>query len=121
MKAWLLLVNALYFLFGASMYMGTMWVLRFFLYPDLADADAGQRRPALRAPTILATKFFTVVVPPMFLSGIVLVVTEWGDRLVLARRRLPGRHRGAHLRRASRSSSRSTRRSAAASSTARPG
>jgi hypothetical protein len=33
-------------------------------------------------PTILATKFFTVVVPPMFLTALVLVVTEWGDYLM---------------------------------------
>jgi len=81
-KAWLLLANALYFLFGASMYMGTMWVLRFFLYPtwrSLTPDNVGQH---FGTPTILATKFFTVVVPPMFLSAIVLVVSEWGDRLV---------------------------------------
>ena len=79
MKEWLLLVNALYFLFGASMYMGTMWVLRFFLYPTwrvLTPENVGQH---FGVPTLLATKFFTIVVPPMFLSGIVLVVTEWGE------------------------------------------
>jgi hypothetical protein len=81
-KAWLLLANATYFLFGASMYMGTMWVLRFFLYPtwrSLTPDNVGQH---FGTPTILATKFFTVVVPPMFLTAIVLVVSEWGDRLV---------------------------------------
>jgi hypothetical protein len=78
-KAALLLLNTLYFLFGASMYMGTMWVLRFFLYPTwrvLTPENVGQH---FGVPTILATKFFTVVVPPMFLSGIILVVSEWGD------------------------------------------
>jgi len=80
-KEVLLLVNALYFLFGATMYMGTMWVLRFFLYPTwrvLTPDNVGQH---FGVPTLLATKFFTMVVPPMFLSGIVLVVSEWGNRL----------------------------------------
>lgn len=82
MKGVLLLVNALYFLFGATMYMGTMWVLRFFLYPTwrgLTPANVGEH---FGVPTLVATKFFTVVVPPMFLSAVVLVVTEWGDPLV---------------------------------------
>jgi uncharacterized membrane protein len=78
-KAALLLVNALYFLFGASMYMGTMWVLRFFLYPTWRSLTPDNVGEHFGVPTILATRFFTVVVPPMFLSGIVLVATEWGD------------------------------------------
>jgi len=82
MKEWLLLLNAVYFLFGATVYVGTMWVLRFFLYPTwrlLTPEDVGQH---FGVPTLLATKFFTIVVPPMFLSGIALVVSEWGDPLV---------------------------------------
>ncbi len=30
-------------------------------------------------PTSAATRFFLVVVPIMFFSGIVMVITEWGD------------------------------------------
>jgi Domain of unknown function (DUF1772) len=79
MKETLLLANALYFLFGATMYMGTMWVLRFFLYPTWQVLTPENVYQHFGVPTIIATKFFTVVVPPMFLSGIVLVVTEWGE------------------------------------------
>jgi uncharacterized membrane protein len=82
MKGTLLLVNAVYFLFGATMYMGTMWVLRFFLYPTWRGLTPDNVGEHFGVPTIIATKFFTVVVPPMFLSGIVLVVSEWGDPLV---------------------------------------
>jgi uncharacterized membrane protein len=78
-KEVLLLVNALYFLFGATMYMGTMWVLRFFLYPTWQVLTPENVYQHFGVPTIIATKFFTVVVPPMFLSGIVLVVSEWGE------------------------------------------
>jgi hypothetical protein len=81
-KAALLLVNALYFLFGATMYMGTMWVLRFFLYPTWRSLTPDNVFQHFGVPTLLATKFFTFVVPPMFLSGIVLVVSEWGEPLV---------------------------------------
>jgi uncharacterized membrane protein len=34
-------------------------------------------------PTTLATRFFTVVVPLMFISGIVLVWSEWGSWYVV--------------------------------------
>lgn len=83
MKEWLLLVNALYFLFGATMYVGTMWVLRFFLYPTWTTLTPDNVDDHFGVPTTLATQFFTVVVPPMFLSGGILVWSEWGDRMVI--------------------------------------
>jgi hypothetical protein len=82
-KQTLLLVNALYFLFGATMYVGTMWVLRLFLYPTWKSLTPENVYEHFGIPTILATKFFTMVVPPMFLSGLILVVSEWGDPLML--------------------------------------
>jgi hypothetical protein len=84
MKDTLLLVNAMYFLFGASMYMGTMWVLRFFLYPTWRALTPENVQQHFGVPTILATRFFTAVVPLMFVSGGVLVATEWGGGLVVA-------------------------------------
>jgi uncharacterized membrane protein len=83
MKETLLLVNTLYFLFGATMYMGTMWVLRFFLYPTWRALTPENVDAHFGVPTTLATKFFTVVVPVMFLSGIVLVWSEWGSWYVV--------------------------------------
>ena len=82
MKAALLLINALYFLFAATMYMGTMWVLRFFLYPTWRTLTPDNVDQHFRAPIASATKFFTIIVPPMLLSALVLVVSEWGDTLV---------------------------------------
>lgn len=83
MKEGLLLANALYFLFGATMYVGTMWVLRFFLYPTWRVLTPDNVNDHFGVPTILATKFFTFVVPPMFLSGGIMVWSEWGNRLVI--------------------------------------
>jgi len=82
MKEWLLLVNALYFLFAATMYLGTMWVLRLFLYPTWRTLTPDNVDQHFRAPIASATKFFTIVVPPMLLSAVVLVASEWGDPLV---------------------------------------
>ncbi|MDH6484162.1 hypothetical protein [Streptomyces sp. SAI-127] len=79
----LLLVNALYFLFGATMYMGTMWVLRLFLYPTWRALTPENVDVHFGVPTTLATRFFTVVVPLMFISGIVLVWSEWGSWYVV--------------------------------------
>jgi len=85
MKEALLLANALYFLFGSTMYIGTMWVLKWFLYPTWETLTPDNVNDHFGTPTILATKFFTVVVPPMFLSGGIMVWSEWGEpEVVLA-------------------------------------
>jgi hypothetical protein len=83
MKETWLLINTLYFLFGATMYMGTMWVLRFFLYPTWRVLTPENVDDHFGVPTTLATRFFTVVVPPMFISGIILVWSEWGHWYVV--------------------------------------
>ncbi|MGH7751635.1 MAG: hypothetical protein ACREN5_02365 [Gemmatimonadales bacterium] len=80
---WLLLINALYFLFGATMYVGTMWVLKWFLYPTWRSLDRGNADTHFGIPTRAATKFFTGVVPLMFVSGGILVWSEWGTARVI--------------------------------------
>jgi hypothetical protein len=81
--AWLLLLTSLYFLFGATMYVGTMWVLKFFLYPTWRSLTRESVGMHFGTPTLLATKFFTIVVPPMLLCGIVLIVWERHSWLVI--------------------------------------
>jgi hypothetical protein len=80
---WLLLLNALYFLFGATMYVGTMWVLKWFLYPTWRSLARDNVDMHFGIPTRAATKFFTVVVPIMFVSGGVMVWAEWGTIRVI--------------------------------------
>lgn len=80
--AWLTFLSALYFLFGATMYMGTMWVLKLFLYPTWRALTRENVGIHFGVPTLRATAFFTGVVPPMFLAAVVLVVAEWGTGLV---------------------------------------
>lgn len=71
-------VAAMWFLFGATMYVGTMWVLKWFLFPTWHGLTRDNVAVHFGVPTRRATTFFTVVVPPMFVAAIVLVVTEWG-------------------------------------------
>ena len=80
--SWLSFVSALYFLFGATMYMGTMWVLKLFLYPTWESLHRDNVGTHFGVPTLRATAFFTGVVPPMFLASLVLVVEEWGTSLI---------------------------------------
>ena len=73
---------ALWFLFGASMYMGTMWVLKWFLFPTWHGLSRDNVATHFGIPTRRATVFFTVVVPLMFVASIVLIVAEWGTSYV---------------------------------------
>ncbi|UXM93032.1 hypothetical protein [Paenarthrobacter sp. JL.01a] len=79
----LLLLNALDFLFGATMYVGTMWVLKFFLYPTWRSLARDNVDMHFGIPTRAATRFFTIVVPIMFISGGILVWSEWGTVRVI--------------------------------------
>jgi hypothetical protein len=75
----LLTINVVYFLFGSTIYCGTMWSLRFFFYPSWTKINLDTVNDHFVIPTSSATRFFLVVVPLMFLTGIVLVVDEWGN------------------------------------------
>lgn len=79
MRETLLTINVVYFLFGATIYCGVMWSLRFFFYPSWSTMTVDNVQDHFIIPTSAATRFFLVVVPIMFFSGIVMVITEWGD------------------------------------------
>lgn len=69
---------ALWFLFGATMYVGTMWVLKWFLFPTWRGLSRDNVGTHFGIPTKRATAFFTGVVPLMFVAAIVMIVTERG-------------------------------------------
>jgi hypothetical protein len=79
MRETLLTINVVYFLFGATIYCGVMWALQFFFYPSWRGMTVEAVQHHFVIPTDAATRFFTIVVPIMFFSGIVMVVTEWGE------------------------------------------
>jgi hypothetical protein len=79
MRQTLLTANAVYFLFGATIYCGVMWALHFFFYPSWTGMTVDTVQEHFVVPTSAATRFFLVVVPIMFFSGLVLIATEWAN------------------------------------------
>lgn len=77
MKNILLNLNAGYAFFTSSIYMGVMWALHFFWYPGWHYLNLGNVQDAFVGPTSEATKFFTILVPIMMVSCIILIITEW--------------------------------------------
>ena len=69
MRETLLTINVVYFLFGATIYCGVMWSLRFFFYPSWSKMTVDNVQDHFIIPTSAATRFFLVVVPIMFFSG----------------------------------------------------
>lgn len=81
MKKILLVINHVYLAFGTTVYVGVLWALHFFWYPswEVMTADVVQDHFIL--PTSAATRFFTVVVPLMFLTSVIMIVTEWKTKM----------------------------------------
>jgi hypothetical protein len=78
----LYLICLVYFLFGATAYVGTLWCVRLFLYPSWVALTPDNVGVHFVGPTRAATRFFIFVVPLMFPTGIALIVASWGDTLV---------------------------------------
>jgi hypothetical protein len=79
MRQALLTAAAVYFLFGSTVYVGVMWALHFFFYPSWKSMRLDSVQDHFIIPTSAATRFFLVVVPIMFLTGLALVINEIGD------------------------------------------
>lgn len=80
MKKWLMGLNNGYSMFGATMYAGVLWSLRFFFYPSWREFKVDNYYPHFIPQTDRATKFFTVVVPLMYLTLTVQAIAEWKGR-----------------------------------------
>jgi hypothetical protein len=81
MKRILLAINHSYLMFGTTVYVGVLWALHFFWYPSWRAITLDGVQDHFIGPTSAATKFFTIVVPLMFLAGAVLVFMEWRTKL----------------------------------------
>ena len=77
MKAVLLALNHAYVFFGATLYCGVLWSLRFFWFPTWRNLKVDNYYEQFIPQTSAATRFFTVVVPLMFLALLIMAVTEW--------------------------------------------
>lgn len=80
MKRKLLAFNNAYTMFGVTVYVGVLWALRFFWYPGWRELTVDNYHEQFIPPTTRATRFFTVVVPIMYLTLAVQTVTEWNGR-----------------------------------------
>ena len=81
MKALLLVVSYTYLFFGTTVYVGVLWALHFFFYPTWIKLNLDNVQDHFIIPTDKATQFFTIVVPLMFLTNVILIVKEWKTRL----------------------------------------
>ena len=77
MKNLLLALNHAYYFWGTSIYIGLLWALHFIFYPGWNAIGPETVAAHFMVPVDAATAFFTIVVPPMLLAGIVLIWAEW--------------------------------------------
>jgi len=76
MKRILLTVNNGYAMFGTTLYVGVLWALHFFWYPGWRKFKVDNYYDQFIPQTTAATKFFTVVVPLMYLALTVMGISE---------------------------------------------
>jgi hypothetical protein len=76
MKSYLLAINHAYLFFGTTLYVGVLWAMRFFWYPSWDQITLADVPVHFVGPTSRATSFFTIVVPLMFLTNIVFIISE---------------------------------------------
>lgn len=79
MKEVLLTINHVYWLVGATIYVGVLTTLRLFLYPSWTSLRPDTTRDQFTAPTEAATRFFLIAIPTWLFASVVMIVSEWGD------------------------------------------
>ncbi len=82
MKEVLLTFNHVWWLAGATIYVGVLLTLRLFLYPSWTTLRPETIHDHFTLPTEAATRFFLVAIPTWMLTALVLIVTEWGEPLL---------------------------------------
>jgi hypothetical protein len=79
MREVLLTVNHVYWLAGATIYVGVLLTLRMFLYQGWRTLRRETMADQFTAPTERATWFFLRAIPTWLFVGLVMIVTEWGE------------------------------------------
>jgi len=77
MKRFFLALNHGYYFWGTSIYVGLLWALHFIFYPSWKSITPDSVQEHFMVPVNAATAFFTIVVPVMLLSGLVMICSEW--------------------------------------------
>lgn len=70
-------LNHTLLMFGTTVYMGVLWALHYFWYPSWEVMNVGNVQDHFILPTSAATRFFTIVVPVMFLTSAIMIWQEW--------------------------------------------
>jgi hypothetical protein len=81
MKAILYLINNACIFFGTTLYAGVLWSLHFFWFPSWTKLTVANYYDQFIPQTSTATRFFTVVVPIMFLCNAIMIKVEWKTRM----------------------------------------
>ena len=79
-KTLLIGVNHTLLMFGTTVYVGVLWALHFFWYPSWEVMNIDNVQDHFILPTSAATRFFTIVVPIMFLTSGIMIWQEWQTR-----------------------------------------
>lgn len=82
MKEVLLTANHVWWLAGATFYVGVLTTLRLFLYQSWTSLRPETTPVHFTAPTEAATRFFLIAIPTWMFTAIVMIVTEWGEPTV---------------------------------------
>ncbi|WP_449373129.1 hypothetical protein [Arthrobacter psychrolactophilus] len=77
--AWLALVNAVFTASAASLYMGLMIVVRYFLKPAWAQLTPDTVKGYFGLPILKATRFFRIMFLPYLISSVLLIFSGWGE------------------------------------------
>jgi hypothetical protein len=83
MRETLLTINHVYWLLGATVYLGVLLTLKMFLYPGWRTLRRETMAEQFTAPTERATWFFLRAIPTWMFVGIVMIVTELGEAELL--------------------------------------
>lgn len=76
MKRILLAANNAVAMFGTTLYVGVLWALHFFWYPGWRKFKVDNYYDQFIPQTTAATRFFTVVVPLMYLALTIMGISE---------------------------------------------
>lgn len=79
MREVLLTINHVYWLAGATIYVGVLTTLRLFLYPSWNTLRPETMKDHFTGPTEAATRFFLRAIPTWMFTSVVMIVSEWGD------------------------------------------
>ena len=79
MREVLLTINHVYWLAGATIYVGVLLTLRLFLYPSWNTLWPDTINDHFTRPTEAATYFFLRAIPTWMFTSVVMIVTEWGE------------------------------------------